>query len=1203
MCMKRNKLKIFHKFACSFLALIFVVGLFPATASAASVPTQVMEGLTTLYSISYDFTDKPWEKSSGAASIITVDCDFNYPGQLGHECLSPTVVVQVSNSTGDSNSGNWGYTSVYNSGGRFSLHPVASFFESDLSTGHILNTPIYPVNNKINITIYSGFLAYDEDDSTVYYISSPTTFEIDVEKNPSGTVVSTPESSGGGEPVNPAPSDGFSAKEDGWSFVNGYEGFQYPEGYAIPEERYAEVFGDAYVAAANSADGNIYDSMIPKWGGNCYGMSVTAVLFYLDMLNWESYGSLYSENFESVNSYYETIRWQNVVSPRTFISSDMGTEITKLIERYQILQRGTAGGYKRVNSTYQDVFSSAFLDLENVNEYRGWFNKNNTYRLNTLGNYIESVYQKICNAEEPLLLDMFSSHGAHTVVVRTDKTPERMEDGWYRIYIYDPNTPYLSENIIQEYGYEPKSYYLNHLSEDRYIELNPGKNQWRYAGSVRGDASSNYWGSNSDGTVRYYTLGSDEENGVNVDVVIPEYMYVYSIKNIGYPVSLNGNEPWLGIAKTTSSIAITNNSNFSIYALDGTEICQVTNGVPLGGVDGIEFNPYVGIVEGSVGTCGGYLSIPYTEFTIKYEGGDNISIIGHENVINIAANGKVNLDVSMEDSKIHLDSGEDNSISLQLTEVHSTDKYTSINAIGALNNGDGLTIQFSNDALNIESQIIGDSILDVYVDYETNTKCQHVTTLERDNADTEISDVRELVSDSNITLNKNQMTLVAIGATEALTATVSPGDSTNKSVIWTSSRPDVATVSDTGVVTAVANGMTVITATTKDGEFTATCTVTVSISSASDNEDSESGSHENTPQPVHGYTITFDTNGGLINVPTIVTDENGKLPFLPIPNRDGYIFNGWYTVANDGTSVTTDTVFNADTTVYAQWSKVNSSSGGPSGGSSTSGESSSANYSIAIPTEVENGSVAVRPTRAEKGDTVTITAIPDPGYEVNEIIVTDRNGREITVRNEGGNRYIFTMPSSQVKVDAAFVQIEESTPQIVFQDVTVAAYYYDAALWAVEQGITTGVTATTFNPNGVCTRAQIVTFLWRANGSPAPQTGVNPFADVSPGAYYYDAVLWAVEEDITSGTTDTSFSPNSGCTRAQAATFLWRSEGSPADTGSSTFTDVADNAYYADAVDWAVANGITLGTTASTFSPNSGCTRAQIVTFLYRAMI
>ena len=272
------------------------------------------------------------------------------------------------------------------------------------------------------------------------------------------------------------------------------------------------------------------------------------------------------------------------------------------------------------------------------------------------------------------------------------------------------------------------------------------------------------------------------------------------------------------------------------------------------------------------------------------------------------------------------------------------------------------------------------------------------------------------------------------------------------------------------------------------------------------------------------------------------------------------------------------------------------------GGISGNESNSSVNYLIAIQTEIENGSIRVKPTRAERGDTVTITAIPDPGYEVDEIIVADRNGCKIPVRDIGSNRYTFKMPSGQVKVDATFVRIEGTAPQIIFQDVIAGTYYYDAVLWAIEQGITSGVTATTFNPNGSCTRAQIVTFLWRANGSPAPQTAMNPFTDISPDAYYYDAVLWAAEQGITSGTTATSFNPNKACTRAQAVTFLWRSEGSPA-TDNSSFNDVPDGTYYADAVDWAVANNVTQGITTNTFVPSNTCTRAQIVTFLYRTLV
>ncbi|MDO4314388.1 MAG: S-layer homology domain-containing protein [Oscillospiraceae bacterium] len=178
------------------------------------------------------------------------------------------------------------------------------------------------------------------------------------------------------------------------------------------------------------------------------------------------------------------------------------------------------------------------------------------------------------------------------------------------------------------------------------------------------------------------------------------------------------------------------------------------------------------------------------------------------------------------------------------------------------------------------------------------------------------------------------------------------------------------------------------------------------------------------------------------------------------------------------------------------------------------------------------------------------------------------------------------------------VEPERTNP---FTDVKTSAYYYDAVLWAVDQGITNGATATTFGPGITCTRGQIVTFLWRAAGSPAPGSRVNPFEDVKPGAYYYDAVLWAVEQGITNGTTATAFSPNATVNRGQTVTFLWRAAGSPAAAGSNPFADVKPGSYCYDAVLWAVEQGITNGSTATTFGPAASCTRGQIVTFLYRA--
>ena len=199
-------------------------------------------------------------------------------------------------------------------------------------------------------------------------------------------------------------------------------------------------------------------------------------------------------------------------------------------------------------------------------------------------------------------------------------------------------------------------------------------------------------------------------------------------------------------------------------------------------------------------------------------------------------------------------------------------------------------------------------------------------------------------------------------------------------------------------------------------------------------------------------------------------------------------------------------------------------------------------------------------------------------------------------RSKGDGKYTFTMPASSVTVKATFTEEE-----LAFTDMPADAYYAEAVKWAVTEGITSGTTATTFSPNSGCTRGQVVTFLWRAAGEPEPSSTVNPFTDVSADAYNYKAILWAYENGITGGTTATTFAPNATCTRAQIVTFLYRANGQTVDSGN-VFTDVPADAYYADAVNWAVAEGITGGTTATTFAPNATCTRAQVVTFLYRDM-
>lgn len=246
--------------------------------------------------------------------------------------------------------------------------------------------------------------------------------------------------------------------------------------------------------------------------------------------------------------------------------------------------------------------------------------------------------------------------------------------------------------------------------------------------------------------------------------------------------------------------------------------------------------------------------------------------------------------------------------------------------------------------------------------------------------------------------------------------------------------------------------------------------------------------------------------------------------------------------------------------------------------------------------KTENGTITVSPATASKGTNVTITAKPADGYELGSLTATDANGSTLALTDLGNGKYSFTMPDGKVEVNGTFVKKSAQT----FVDVPENAYYAPAVNWAVEKGVTEGTSATTFSPDAACTRAQIVTFLYRAAGSPAVKSTVNPFTDVTASDYYYNAVLWAVENGITTGTSETTFSPNESCTRAQCVTFLYRAVGSAA-TAKASFTDVSADAYYAPAVDWAVEKGVTTGTSATTFSPDAACTRAQIVTFLYRA--
>ena len=335
------------------------------------------------------------------------------------------------------------------------------------------------------------------------------------------------------------------------------------------------------------------------------------------------------------------------------------------------------------------------------------------------------------------------------------------------------------------------------------------------------------------------------------------------------------------------------------------------------------------------------------------------------------------------------------------------------------------------------------------------------------------------------------------------------------------------------------------------------------------------------------FTVTLKFEDGATTAQTLNVAENGTV-ILPTPTRSGsYAFRYW----TDGTTTYAagaEYTVTKEATLTAVWSYT---------GSSSSSSSSSSYYAISAPT-VANGSVSVTPSSASKGTTVTITAKPNDGYELDKLTVTDKDGNHLSLSDKGNGKYTFTMPAGKVNVDAAFSKIAAG---VSFRDVAQNAYYYDAVQWAVEKGITEGTSATTFSPDASCTRAQMVTFLWRAAGSPAPKSAANPFKDVSANDYYYSAVLWAVENGITSGTSADTFAPNATVTRGQTVTFLYRAAGSPAVGGNAGFSDVNANDYYNSAVAWAAENNITGGTGNGKFSPKADCTRGQIVTLLYRA--
>ena len=427
------------------------------------------------------------------------------------------------------------------------------------------------------------------------------------------------------------------------------------------------------------------------------------------------------------------------------------------------------------------------------------------------------------------------------------------------------------------------------------------------------------------------------------------------------------------------------------------------------------------------------------------------------------------------------------------------------------------------------------------------------------------------------------------GKTAELTATISPANATTQQHSWASENGKIAQAYgetlNTAKVTAIGVGKTTITYTIGGKEASCEVTVTprtISVESITLNKTQLS--------LVKGATETLTATV----LPTTATDK--AVTWKSSDTAVATVKDGIVTAVAAGNA--TITAKAGEKTATCAVTVTNPSN---SGSSSGGGGSSTPRYAVTVPDKTENGSLSVTPKNAKKGSDVTITATPDKGYEVGDIVAKDANGNKLTLKDNGDGTYTFTMPASKVTVTAAFAEkkAEPIVPEKLFADVSAEEYYYEAVKWASENGVTGGIGENLFGAKLPCTRAQIVTFQWRAAGSPEPK-GMSGFVDVSADAYYAKAVAWAVEQGIVSGTSATTFSPDAVCTRAQSVAFLYRALGEKVNKAAG-FSDVSADAYYADAVAWAVENGVASGIGGGLFAPDQDCARGQIVAFLYRA--
>ena len=610
---------------------------------------------------------------------------------------------------------------------------------------------------------------------------------------------------------------GFSLQKDAWSFRNGEDGFSYPEGYYIPLERYEEVFGKIYVKCA-LANEKRFKSMIDfDWGGNCYGMSVTSLLFYLNELDWSKYSKLYNEKFDSINRFYNTINYKyetSLFQKDVWSSIDKESEVAKLIERYQILQYGTDGGFKDgIDSTFDKV-ASQFWNTEGVKS-------GDTIDINYNGNYMKDIYKKISESDTPYLISMKSRNGGHALLTRTDKKFSNInEEGWVRIYVYDPNYPYYCDEYINKYGGMPLDYYCNYeinSGEDIYFEINVKTNQWRYQWST-----NRWWGSNPETGECYYLKTSLENVG---EVHAPEYFNIY------YPVERipkdfecdNKNSLWLP-AEGQTDIMVSPNTNFDVYDEEKKLIVAVRNGKAYGYMNGVvfyEYGEYASAEEGN----GGRLKIPETIFSIDFKGGEDISVIGDEEVINIDLTGESKMNIDMLSNDISLISENSQEILVQMTDIYSKDEYTSSYIKGVIEENDSIQYSLKDDKIQVNTNMSETSELLLYMDSE-ETEEVLIGILDEENKEYVSEEIRTENKVDNIKLSKTELS-IEVDEMVLIEANYYSDGSIVDDIKWKSEDEDIVIVDGEGNVRGIAPGKTNIIGYTEDGVYSKKCVVEV----------------------------------------------------------------------------------------------------------------------------------------------------------------------------------------------------------------------------------------------------------------------------------------------------------------------------------------------------------------------------------------